>query len=475
MKLKSSLLSGLIILSSSIPGAVSSSSGSTITSFESSSIYYDLKSDPNFDFTKYRLNTDTPDDKAIKAITLVRENTNLYFYVFNENGKPLTTDLKAMQVSISTSTDYSDTHYYNCLTIDKTEDNLFYKFKIPNVTSTSNIYHFADLEFDYGKGYSEGRHNTIAKSWFFENSSAKNANKVKELDVINFKINPGSYRFDVINGNSSPDFLHFYDLFYITFQLDKSLGDLIGLKMSWKEKVTDINHIEFKDYFNPTISETDNSYESDTYTIDYKYNDVFDVKSFNTEAKNNIWSFLTKTLRFNYTNDVDYDNIPRIEKINYDNKNSSSFDNYFFSDETKNLLNDQYYDVTYGNKDQYVIRFALKDFCNSEVDTIDVYHKIYIKTEIIDCSVLTLTFSKDGIVYTLIASNKPVNHDPGDLVPGGNPTFIDDILNAINEFKNNIENFFGQFTDFFMILFAIIFVLFIIWLLKILFVPRSRR
>ncbi len=56
----------------------------------------------------------------------------------------------------------------------------------------------------------------------------------------------------------------------------------------------------------------------------------------------------------------------------------------------------QYHDAISGNKDQYIIRLALKDFCNSEVDNIDVCHKIYIKTEIIDCSILTLTFSKDG-------------------------------------------------------------------------------
>lgn len=464
MKLKSSLLSGLLILSSSIPGAVSSSSGSsTITSFESSSIYYDLKSDPNFDFTKYRLNTATPDDKAIKAITLVRENTDLYFYVFNENGKPLTTDLKAMQVSISTATDYSDTHYYNCLIIDKTEDNLFYKFKIPNITSTSNIYHIADLEFDYGKGYSEGRHNTIAKSWIFKDSNSKNPNKVKELDVVNLAINPSNYRFPTINGNGC-----YTNMFYITFKLSKNLGNLIGIKLQWKEDVLD------KSWQNNAASpqfswSKDDSYISDLITMEFTNKDLLDIKSLDTIGS----SF--DRFKFNFSSpfywftdqSTDYSNIPVIEKVNYDDKNSSSFDGYYFSDETKNLLNGQYWECIGSISDQYVIRFRLADVIDKPALGVSIGQKK--KTEIIDCDVLTLTFCKDGVVYTLMASNKPVSYDPGLEMPEN------DLEKFINQIISKMEEIFGQFTDFFMILFAIIFVLFIIWLLKILFVPRSKR
>ena len=461
MKLKSSILSGLFVLSS-IPGAISSSiPESNNLSFESSSILYDLKSDPNFNMDSFKLNESVSDSKSIQAIALTRENTSLYFYCFNENGKSLGENLISMQLSISTSSDYSDTHYYSALVLDKTDDNLFYKFKITGV-KTSTSYHIADIEFDYGKGYASGRHNTIAKSYFFDNTSSKTPSRVKDLEVVNIKINPGNYRFPTINGNG-----YYTDLFYITFQLSNDYGDLIGIKLKWIEDVTD--YYSKTDLAHPQNSYTlDHSHTSDLIEMSYTNKDLMNIESINSIGSS-FHKFILNTNPYYWFTDqnTDYSNIRVIEKIKYDNKNLSKFENYYFNEQTINSLNSQYYETIGGSKSQYVIRFCISDFFW------DSYQKgglitVHKKTEIKDCDVLTLTFCKDGEVYTLMASSKPVDYDPGNETP------VNSFINWLEDIFNQLKAAIGDAAVIVFILGLVLIPLLICWLLKFLFIPKDK-
>lgn len=400
--------------------------------YDESSVLGDLQTDTNFDFTKYKLDSSVPDVDSIKSLSLVEDNcTSLYLYLFNQNGKSLTNEVKntriTMSVSDNDSLDFKNVYYYSLDLIDVSQDNLFYKFKIdykfPSSVNTERFYYISEIEFDFGKGYSEGRHNTIGQAYSFKGFGSSLEYHAFEITVVNLSITPGSYRFDVLNGNSVPKAPHFYDLFYITFPIDKSYGDLIGLMMCWKEDVTDI-YYNVNKYSGKQTIYRDNSKLSDLIIIDYRYDDLFDVKSLSSDSGNGINTFFTKLFHWGYENDKDYNDIPRLEKITYDKAQFSTFDNYYFSDDTKKNLNEQYLNNIGGSKEQYVVRFALKDFCNSVDPIKDALSGIHtsddvtnIKTEIVDCDVLTLTYSKDGKEYTLLASSKPASYDPGNKVP----------------------------------------------------------
>lgn len=469
MKLKSSILSGLFVLSS-IPGTISSSiPESNNLSFESSSILYDLKSDPNFKMDDFKLNESVSDEKSIQAIALTRENTSLYFYCFNENGKSLGENLKSMQLSISTSSDYSDTHYYSALVLDKTDDNLFYKFKISGVEESTS-YHIADIEFDYGKGYASGRHNTIAKSYFFDNTSSKTPSRVKDLEVVNININPGNYRFPTINGNG-----YYTDMFYITFKLNNNYGDLIGIKLKWIENITD--YYSKVDIAYPQNSYTlDKSHISEIIEMSYTNKDLMNIESINSIGSS-FHKFILNINPYYWFTDqsTDYSNIPVIEKIKYDNQNNSKFENYYFNEQTINSLNSQYYETIGGSKSQYVIRFCIADFFWQDKtvgNPMIINHK---KTEIKDCDVLTLTFCKDGKVYTLMASSKPVDHDPGNEMPKTDfENTWDKIVSFLRDIFNELKAAIGDAAVIVFILGLVLIALLIYWLLNFLFIPKDK-
>ncbi len=462
MKLKSSILSGLFVLTS-IPGTINSSiSQSNNKSFESSSIFYDLKSDSNFDIDSYKLNESVSDSNSIQAIALTRESTNLYFYCFNENGKSLGEQLKSIQLSISISSDYSDTHYYSSIILDKTDDNLFYKFKITGIKASTS-YHIADIEFDYGKGYANGRHCNIAKSYFFDNTDSKTPSRVKELEVINISINPGNYRFPTINGNG-----YYTDMFYITFQLNNNYGDLIGIKLKWIENITD--YYSKIDLSYPQNSYTlDQSHTSELIEMSYSNKDLMNIESISSIGSS-FQKFILNTNPYYWFTDqnTDYSNIPVIEKIKYDNKNSSIFKGYYFNQDTIDSLNSQYYDTIGGSKNQYVIRFCISDFFWWQ-DLSVINHK---KTEIKDCDILTLTFCKDDVVYTLMASSNPVDYDPGNDMPKND---IENAWNKVFSFFDELKVAIGDAAIFVIVIGICLIALFICWLFKFLFIPKDRR
>lgn len=454
MNISSTLASSLLVLSSLTNANIQT----TVNSFNDSSVLYDLKSDENFNIDDFSLNSSVSDDKAIKAITLTRENNDLFFYIFNENGKSLDLNLKETQISISCSNDFNDIKYYDATIIDKTEDNLFYKFKITDISSSTQ-YHLGDIEFDYGEGYASGRHNTIAASYFFQ-SNENNPYEVKELDVINLTINPGNYRFSTINGNGN-----YTDLFYITFQLNSSYGDLVAINLNWKEDVTD--YYSKIDFGNPSQSyDRDNSYTSDLITMNYTSSDLLNIESINSIGTNFEKFILNINPYYWFTDqDKDYSNIPVIEKINYDNKNQSTFENYYFNADTINSLNNQYYDVIGGQKNNYVIRFSIKDYFWDTYMTAGYQVTKNIKTEIKDCDVLSLTFAKDGTTYTLIASSEPVDYDPG----------INNPDNFLQKLLELLEQVFGNYAEVALIIGSIIVLFVVMKTFEFLFVPKKWR
>lgn len=383
----------------------------TAGSFLTSDVLGDLQSDESLDLSAYPIKENS---EKIELITMTREKITdgsettgyfVYLYFFNEGGSALEESLSGSRIAMSCQGgDYSDVEYYSLNLIDCTADHRFYKFQ--TTTEETDVYHISEIEFDYGNGYSEGRHQTIGKSFFYETEDA-NPSRTKVLEVVNLTISPGSYRFKTINGNG-----YYTDLFYITFTLNRSYGDLVGIRLSWIEDVTD--YYEKSNLSTMTSYSTDNSYVSELITMDYSNTDLMNIVSINTIGSAFSKFIFNISPRYWFTDkSTDYENIPVIEKIVYDNGASSTFEDYYLNDDSITLLNNQYYDSLGGNKDPYVIRFSIKDYYWNTSFHAGTYITNHQKTEILDCDVLTLTFSKDGKVYSLMASSKPVDYDPG--------------------------------------------------------------
>lgn len=403
------------------------SNNNEIITFEESDVYYDLKSDENFDFNDYPLNEKVIDDKSLKSITLIEEyGTGLYLFLYNANGKSLHEDLSSARITMSTTSNFSDTKHYPITYLDSSEDNLFYKFRIdysyPEEISDTRYYHLSEIEFDYGEGYSSGRHNTLAQSYFYSGTGDSLSYEQKNLNVINLNVNIGSYRFDYLNSNTHGQCQHFNDLFYLTFSVDDDYGELVGIKLSWTEVNSDLHNTYYYTMGEDEISKYlpdvsfDESY-TDSLIIDYTSDDLQNLSSLE-DLESNVWNNFTKLVNYFHKTESEESEFKVIEKVIFDNANNSTFDSYYFNEETKTLLNNMYYDAVGGNKDIYTIRFATKDFCNQTLGDYGYeWTTHYIKTEIEDCDVLTLTFFKDGVEYSLMASSAPNDYDPGDEVP----------------------------------------------------------
>ncbi len=429
--------------------------------FEESDVYYDLKSDPEFDFDDYPLRKDLSDEKSIHGISLVEDNLEqLYLFLYNANGKDLCSNLSSARITMSTSPNYSETQYYPLSFIDATDDNLFYKFRIdynfPTEFKNIRNYHLSEMEFNYGEGYSSGRHVTLAQSYIYTGQGDSLSYEQKKLETINLSISPGHYRFNTLNENSTTNEQHYWDMFYITFPINVDYGDLVGIKLAWQEKVNDIylSNDEIDNFDFNNISE-DYSKLSRPYIYEYTAEDLLNIDSLAT-INNFGKSFLVNLNPKNWFIDQDnnYD-IPVIEKVIFDNENKSKFSNFYFNSDTINLLNNMYHDTVGGKRDIYTIRFSICDFTNSTYQMPNYsgsttgfpswYDKVqHVKyTEIVNCDVLTLTFMKDGKEYSLMASSEPKDYDPGIENPETKTWWeklLELILNFIKEFRNFFEN-----------------------------------
>lgn len=414
----------------------------TTSAFLTSDVLDDLQSDESFNLSKYPLRENITDDESISGITLVEDNlSSLYFYIYNCNGKNLSEGLSAVRITMSTdATNYDDVSYYDLTVLDYSEDYLFWKFKVdyifPETYSDERAYCISEIEFDFGAGYSEGQHNTIGQFYLYSGTGDDLDYELKELNVVELDIIPGYYRFNETNGNTVADEKHYWDLFYITFPIRRDYGDLVGIKLTWNEYLTDYQIKQGK--------ETDSSRLIENNLLDIRNTDLLTLDIY-LKSDHSISAFLAQIFHLNFvideiTTDVD---IPMIEKIEFDNLSSSSFDGYCFNDETKTALNDSYY-RTIGSSDFYVVRFAYRDFCDFILATDFTNYQVRkIKTEIQDCDVLTLTFLEDGKEYKLMASSKPV-----DIIPSGadildfssksKPKWWERILEAIKKFFASI-------------------------------------
>lgn len=381
------------------------------TNYEKSTIQEDILNS-DFDLNKYVLNKNIEDSKSIIPLTLIHDHNDLYLYLVNQNGKSLTDNVVSTRISMSLNdSTYEDTSYYLLSYLDSSNDNLYYKYKVNcdgNIFSFSKQFHISEIEFDYGTGYAKGRQETIAQSYYYDSVDDINPSSSQALDVINLEVSPENYRTNTINSNGC-----FTDIFYITFPVNKSYGDLVGLKLSWKEK--SINY--YGVYLDPVNGGLNDYYSmSDQYVIDFKDTDF--LESYSLNSTSNGWQKFVNSLNMNYwfyDKDTDYKNINVIEKINFDT--TGQYNNYYLNDNTKQkLLSDT---VDFAVNNYYAIRFAIKDFWWKQSNNVvgDVVLSKYNKTEIKDCDVLTLTFKKNEKVYTLMASSKPVEHDPGTKMP----------------------------------------------------------
>lgn len=451
----------------------------TAGSFLTSDVLEDLQSDSTFDESNYPLRVNVTDEKAIEGITLVEDQmTSLYFYVYNANGKDLSEGLSSSRITMSTDpTNYDDVSYYDLTLLDETEDRRFYKFQVdytfPETYVNERAYCISEIEFDFGTGYSEGQHNTIGQYYLYTGTGDDLSYKLRNLNVVELDITPGSYRFNIPNINSSAGIDHYWDLFYITFPMRRDYGDLIGIKLIWNEYRTDyFCYGHFTTNKGMVKEEEDNSALYEMEPFEYRNTDLMNLISIGTMGT--AWDKFTYNLNpanWGKDTETDYENIKVIEKIEFDNLSSSSFDGYYFNDETKTTLNDSYY-RTIGSSDFYVIRFRYADFCNGIYgDTSVQYTERRIQTTIQDCDVLTLTFLKEGKEYKLMASSKPVDYDPGWEVPE-NPNWWDKLIALILE---KLEEIFGPYAEVAEAVLFILFVLLVIGIARWLFIPKEKR
>lgn len=386
--------------------------------FDKSDVVADLESDSSFNFNDYKKNEEVKDEDAIKDITLINSSNSLYLYLFNQNGKSLESNLKNVRASISFEQNYTDTSYYLGSLVSKSDDNLFYKFRFDYSISNIEQVHIADIEFDYGEGYALGRHNTIGSSYYYEKGKA-NAFEKKELEVIDLPVEVSSYRFNYLNDNTHGQCQHFNDLFYLTFTLPVNYGDLVGIKMSWDEINKDIltsHQWAINTGFTETIIDESNS---DSKIMEFSSSDFQELKGLD-DLNSSVWDGFTKLINLFNKSSSEVPELKVIEKIDYDFGANSKFENYYFSEDTISSLNQQYYTNLGSHKSSYVIRFAIKDFSkgtNGNSGSTQGWIDHDVKTTIENCDVLTLTFLEDGKTYTLMASSKPVDYDPGNEIP----------------------------------------------------------
>ena len=440
----------------------------TAGSFLTSDVLDDLQSDSTFDESNYPLRVNVTDEKAIEGITLVEDKlSSLYFYVYNANGKDLSEGLSSSRITMSTDpTNYDDVSYYDLTLLDETEDHRFYKFQInyifPETYVNERAYCISEIEFDYGNGYSNGRHNTIGQNYFYSGQGEDLMFELKELNVVELNITPGSYRFDVINGNSTTFEDHYWDLFYITFPMRRDYGDLVGIKLIWNELSTDWT--QWLTSNDLVVREEAGYYHKliENEVIEYRNTDLFNLESLETIGSGTRIMYNMNPWHWGKEQGKDYENIKVIEKIKFDNLSSSTFNGYYFNDDTKKALNEEYY-RTIGSSDFYVIRFAYRDFCNNTYKLLGETVKRRVQTEIQDCDVLTLTFLKDGKEYTLMASSQPIEIDPGWEVPY-NPNWFEKLIKAIQDFINKALDVLGTVG---FILVAIVVGVFVLWLLSL--------
>lgn len=451
----------------------------TAGSFLTSDVLGDLQSDSTFDESNYPLRVNVTDEKAIEGITLVEDQmSSLYFYVYNANGKDLSEGLSSSRITMSTDpTNYDDVSYYDLTLLDETDDHRFYKFQIdyifPETYANERAYCISEIEFDYENGYSNGRHNTIGQNYFYSGQGETLTFELKELNVVELNITPGSYRFNVPNINSSAGIDHYWDLFYITFPMRRDYGDLVGIQLIWNEYRTDyfcFGHITSN--LGMLKEEEDKSALYEMAPFEYRNTDLMNLISINTMGT--AWDKFTYNLNpENWGKDqgTDYVGIKVIEKIQFDNLSSSTFNGYYFNDDTKKALNEEYY-RTIGSSDFYVIRFRYADFCNGIYgDTAVQYTERRIQTTILDCDVLTLTFLKDGKEYTLMASSKPTEIDPGWEVPE-NPNWWDKFLSWILE---KLKEIFGPAAEVILGILAVIAVILIARFVRWLLTSKEKR
>lgn len=448
----------------------------TAGSFLTSDVLGDLQSDSTFDESNYPLRVNVTDEKAIEGITLVEDQmSSLYFYIYNANGKDLSEGLSSSRITMSTDpTNYDDVSYYDLTLLDETDDHRFYKFQIdyifPETYANERAYCISEIEFDYGEGYSDGRHNTIGQNYFYSGQGEDLTFELKELNVVELNITPGSYRFDVINGNSTTFEDHYWDLFYITFPMRRDYGDLVGIKLIWNELSTDWT--QWLTSNDLVVREEAGYYHKliENEVIEYRNTDLFNLESLETIGGGTRIMYNMNPWHWGKEQGKDYENIKVIEKIKFDLLSSSTFEGYYFNDDTKKALNEEYY-RTIGSSDFYVIRFAYRDFCNNTYKLLGETVKRRVQTEIQDCDVLTLTFLKDGKEYTLMASSKPTEIDPGWEVPE-NPNWWDKFLAWILE---KLKEIFGPAAEVILGILAVIAVILIVRFVRWLLTPKEKR
>lgn len=437
----------------------------TTGSFLTSDVLEDLQSDSTFDESNYPLRVNVTDEKAIEGITLVEDLlTSLYFYVYNANGKDLSEGLSSSRITMSIDpTNYDDVSYYDLTLLDETEDHRFYKFQInytfPETYVNERAYCISEIEFDYGEGYSDGRHNTIGQNYFYSGQGETLTFELKELNVVELNITSGFYRFNQTNSNTVVNEKHYWDLFYITFPIRRDYGDLVGIKLTWNEYLTDYQIKQGK--------ETDSSRLIENNLLDIRNTDLLSLDIY-LKSDHSISAFLAQIFHLSFVIDeivTDID-IPMIEKITFDNLSSSIFDGYYFNDDTKKALNEEYY-RTIGSSDFYVIHFAYRDFCDFTMATDFTNYQVRkIKTEIQDCDVLTLTFLEDGQEYTLMASGQPVEIIPpgAEIIKPSGLNWFEKLIKAIQDFINKALDVLGTVG---FILVAIVVGVFVLWLLSL--------
>lgn len=380
-------------------------------------IYNELNQDSSFNANEFKINKNISNHNEFKGVLLHEHpESDLIFYVFNVTGFQLL-DPSDCRISLAFNSD--DYNHYSLDYLGNTNDYKFYKFKINDLKVDSSIssreYKIGEFETKQERVYVDSNAVGLKPTDIYISSSISQNYKYSgesyecySLTTLTLDVHSSYYR---VPGSTTAipfDGVANNDIFYIYFLMPKQYGELIKIDMEWYEN--------FSHYYTESGSLDSHDY-SDSYQNKYFREIVSNEdKTIIDENKNFFWN------PYNWfeggSKGVNLKNLQRLGVADLGKINSNDND-FCLSDETKKDLNDWLKNpANLINNDPYVIRYSIKEFYKKQSTHQGALGYIYTTTEyklysMKDIDLITCTFLKDGIEYTLSVVSNTNNQSVG--------------------------------------------------------------
>ena len=426
-KLLISGLSALSIISSNVIAIASISDP----------IIEELSQDSNFNPNDFKFNPKVEDHKEFSPIGLYEHSSNeIIFYVFNVTGFGiLHPDDCKLTMSYNSDNEYVK---YDLNYLGKSRDDKFYKFKIENFLTDSSInkreYKVSEFEVKQQRVYDkDGNPIGIKGSEIYSSSNiskisiySPNDYNVQELNTVDIKVKSDYYR---VPGSKSKPFNGWdavqTDVFYIYFNMPKTLGDLISIKMQWTEVYDHYIDNNSGSCGQEKIGLENNGKETILNPIEIKSGDSIKID------ENKDWFWKPETWFIGASKGYNLKNLQKFTLSDV-NEIESKENNYCLTNETINFIKKSFYNPL---SDPYVIRYSVKDFQRKFED--GKHHQIYdnfsdkyircnhyketiSKYRMKDIDIITCTFMKNDVAYTLPVVSNTSNQDTSNSVVPNN-------------------------------------------------------